>query len=161
MFGFLKGKSKEITIGAPVKGTAVSISEVNDPTFGEEILGKGAAIKPVDGNVYAPADGQIALLFDTLHAVSLTSDEGTEILIHIGLETVALKGEGFQSHVKTGDKVKKGDLLITVDLDKVQAAGCDTITPIVICNTADYAEIETITGKEVCPGEDIIVITKK
>lgn len=159
MFGFMK-KNKEIMLGAPVKGTAVPICEVPDPTFGEEMLGKGAAIRPAEGKFYAPADGEISLLFDTLHAVSVTTDTGVEILIHIGLDTVALKGEHFTAHVKTGDKVKKGDLLVSADLEAVKAAGYEVITPIVICNTPDFASVEAITGSEVVPGDDVIRITK-
>lgn len=159
MFGFMK-KNKEILIGSPAKGTVVPISEVPDPTFGEEMLGKGVAIRPAEGKYYAPADGEISLLFDTLHAVSITTDTGVEILIHIGLDTVALKGEHFTAHVKTGDKVKKGDLLVSVDLEAVKAAGYEVITPIVICNTPDFASVEAITGAEAVPGDDVIRITK-
>lgn len=161
MFNFLKGKSKEIILDAPIKGNAVAISEVSDPTFGEEILGKGIAIKPIDGKVYAPADGKIEVLFETLHAVSMTSDKGVEILIHIGLDTVKLKGEGFTAHVKLGDNVKKGDLLITVDLDKVKEAGYDTITPMIVCNTENYANVDAVAGVEVNAGDPAIIITQK
>lgn len=159
MFGFGK-KNKEIMLGSPVKGEAVPIQEVPDPTFGEEMLGKGVAVRPAEGKYYAPADGEISLLFETLHAVSVTTDTGVEILIHIGLDTVALKGEHFTAHVKTGDKVKKGDLLVSVDLEAVKAAGYEVITPIVICNTPDFASVEAITGSEVAPGDDVIRITK-
>lgn len=160
MFGIFKKKDNGIEIGSPVKGEAVPISEVSDPTFGEEILGKGVAIRPTDGNIYAPVDGEISMLFDTLHAVSMTSKEGTEILVHIGLDTVALKGEHFTAHVKSGDTVKKGDLLITVDIDKVKEAGYDVITPIVICNTDDYAEVKAVTGSAE-HGDTVLVLTKK
>lgn len=159
MFGFLK-KNKEIMIGATAKGKAVPIQEVSDPTFAEEMLGKGVAIQPTDGKYYAPADGEVSLLFDTLHAVSVTTESGVEILIHIGLDTVALKGEHFTAHVKTGDKVKQGDLLITADLDALKAAGYDVITPMVICNTTDFTSVEAITGADVNPGDDVIRITK-
>lgn len=162
MFNFFKkAEKKKIMIGSPVAGEAVPVSEVNDPTFAEGILGKGVAIKPSDGNIYAPADGTIGLLFETLHAVSIQTDDGAEILVHIGLDTVTLKGEGFEAHATTGDKVKKGDLLITVDLDKVKAAGLDVITPMLICNTDDYEAVEAITGKTVVAGDDVIAITEK
>lgn len=141
MFSFFKKKDEGIVIAAPVKGKAVSITEVSDPTFGECMLGKGIAILPEDNKVYAPADGEISLLFDTLHAVSITSNEGVEILIHVGLDTVGLKGEGFQAHVATGDKVKKGDLLLTVDFAHINEAGLQTITPVVICNTDEYKDV--------------------
>lgn len=162
MFQFFKKKEdKALVLGAPVKGKAVPLSEVSDPTFGEEILGKGIAIVPIDGKVYAPADGTIELLFDTKHAVSMISAEGVEILVHIGLDTVALKGEHFTAHKTTGDTVKKGDLLISVDLEAVKAAGYDIITPMVICNTADYEMVEGITGIDAAPGDDVVKITKK
>ena len=105
MLQLFKKKSDGIVIGAPGKGKAVPISEGNDPTFGEEILGKGVAIIPADGKIYAPADGEVAMVFDTLHAVTLTSTQGAEILIHIGLDTVTLKGETLKAHVAAGDKV--------------------------------------------------------
>lgn len=159
MFDFFKKKEKGIMIGAPAKGVAVPLSKVSDPTFGEEILGKGAAVQPTEGRIVAPADGEITLLFDTCHAVSITTGEGVEILVHIGLDTVNLKGEHFKAHVSTGDTVKKGDLLIEVDLEAVKAAGYDVITPVIICNTDDFSSVENIEGN-VNPGDDIIAIKK-
>ena len=160
MFDFLKKKDKGIEIGSPVKGKAVPISQVSDPTFGEEILGKGVAIQPADGKIYAPADGTIEMLFDTKHAVSMTTTEGVELLVHIGLDTVALKGEHFTAHKGNGDAVKKGDLLITVDLDAVKAAGYDVITPMVVCNTSDYQTVEAVTGSDVNPGDTVLILKK-
>lgn len=160
MFQLFKKKPGGMEIGAPVKGKAVPISTVNDPTFGEEILGKGVAIIPEEGKIYAPADGTIDLLFDTLHAVSMTTTDGVELLIHIGLETVALKGQHFTAHKATGDQVKKGDLLISVDLDALKALGIDVITPMVVCNTADYQSVEAVTGQDVEPGATVLAITK-
>ena len=147
-------------IGAPVKGKAVPISEVSDPTFGEEILGKGVAFLPTEGKIYAPADGTIDLLFDTMHAVSMTTTEGVELLIHIGLDTVALNGQHFTAHKATGDAVKKGDLLISVDLDALKGLGIDTITPMVVCNTGDYQAVEAVTGQDVEPGAAVLHVTK-
>lgn len=160
MFGLFKRKN-QIEIMSPAKGKAVSITEVNDPTFSEEILGKGAAVIPEDGHIYAPVDGTITLLFDTLHAVSITSKEGVELLVHVGLDTVSLKGEHFTAHVKNGDTVKKGDLLITADLDAIKAAGFDVITPVVICNSDDYAAVEAVTGKTVSNADSILLLTAK
>lgn len=162
MFEFLKKKEEKIIIlGSPVKGNAVPIKEVSDPTFGDEILGKGIAIKPTEGKIFAPADGTIELLFDTLHAVSMTTDEGVELLVHIGLETVGLKGRNFEAHKTTGDKVKKGDLLITVDLEALKSEGFDTITPMIVCNTDNYQQVEGVTGKAVEQGEEVIRIKLK
>nr|WP_265336111.1 PTS glucose transporter subunit IIA [Roseburia inulinivorans] len=156
----MKKKDKGIEIGAPVKGKAVPISQVSDPTFGEEILGKGVAIQPEDGKIYAPADGTIEMLFDTKHAVSMTTTEGVELLVHIGLDTVALKGEHFTAHKGNGDAVKKGDLLISVDLEAVKAAGYDVITPMVVCNTSDYQTVEAVTGSDVNAGDTVLILKK-
>ena len=162
MFDFFKKKKQlELIIGSPVKGKAVPLSNVNDPTFSEGMLGQGIAICPEDNKIYAPADGTIGMVFNTLHAVSLTTKEGVEILIHIGLDTVKMYGEGFKGYVKAGDTVKKGDLLLEVDLDKVKAAGYDTITPMLICNTDDYAAVSGLDGKDVQAGDDVIIITEK
>ena len=107
MFGlFKKKKDKAHVLGAPAKGKAVSLKEVSDPTFSEGILGDGVAVIPSEGKIYAPADGTIGMVFDTLHAISLTTDFGAEVLIHVGLDTVQLKGEGFEGHVKAGDTVE-------------------------------------------------------
>ena len=156
MFGFLKGKNKEIMIGSPVKGKAVPISEVNDPTFAEEIL-----VIPEDGKICAPAAGELSMVFDTLHAFSMTTSEGVEILVHVGLETVSLKGKGFTAHAKAGDKVEKGDLILTADFDVIKGEGLDTIIPVVICNTDEYKAVETLAGKEVNAGDDVLQISPK
>ena len=159
MFNLFKKKEKKHMVGSPAKGKAVSLKEVNDPTFAEEMLGKGAAVIPEEGKIYAPADGEIGMVFDTLHAVSMTTDFGAEILIHIGLDTVKMKGDGFTGHVKAGDHVKKGDLLLEVDLEKVKTAGYDTITPVLVCNTPDYASVEGIQADAVNAGDDLIIIS--
>lgn len=161
MFGFLKKKATEYLLGAPAKGKAVPLSEVNDPTFSEGMLGDGVAVIPAEGKIYAPVDGEVGMVFDTLHAVSITADFGAEVLIHVGLDTVKMNGDGFTGHVQAGDKVKKGDLLLEVDLEKVKAAGYDTITPVLICNTDDYASVEGLSGKDVVPGDDVIKIVPK
>lgn len=137
-----KKENKGILIGCPIEGEVVSIKEVNDPTFSQEILGKGIAIKPARGRVVAPVDGEIALIFETKHAISLATENGVEILIHVGLDTVNLKGEHFKAYVKAGDKVKAGDVLVEFDAEKIRQAGYDTITPMVICNSADFAEVK-------------------
>lgn len=159
MFDFWKKKEEHLLlVGAPMAGEAVPLSQVPDSTFGEEILGKGAAILPAEGKVYAPVDGRVTLLFDTLHAVTITSEEGAELLIHVGLDTVELKGKHFKAHVAQGDTVKKGDLLLEAELDAIQAAGYETVTPVVLCNTQQYGKVEARTGKSVKPGEDLIRI---
>ena len=157
LFGSKKEKEQ---ILAPVAGQAVPLSEVPDPAFAQEILGKGVAIIPVEGRIYAPADGTIEMLFDTMHAVSMTTSEGVELLIHIGLDTVALKGEHFTAYKGNGDSVKKGELLIEADLDAVKKAGYDVITPVVVCNTSDYQTVETVTDQEVEPGDTVLILNK-
>ena len=146
MFNLFKKKEKKHVVGSPAKGKAVSLKEVNDPTFAEEMLGKGAAVIPEEGKIYAPADGEIGMVFDTLHAISMTTDFGAELLIHVGLDTVMLKGEHYTAHCANGDKVKAGDLLIEFDADAIRAAGYDTVTPVVVCNADDFSEITAKTG---------------
>ena len=150
---FKKKKTSGYMLGAPAKGKAVNIQEVNDPTFSSGMLGQGVAVLPTEGKIYAPADGEISMVFDTLHAISMVAENGVEILVHVGLDTVNLKGQGFEAHVKAGDSVKKGDFL--------KAEGYDIITPVVVCNTDEYAKVEGIFGKEVMPGDDVVEITLK
>ena len=145
---------------APMAGKAVAISEVPDPTFAEGMLGNGIAIEPAEGKVYAPCDATVDMMFTTGHAVSLVADFGAEILIHVGLETVGLEGKPFTVHVANGDKVKKGQLLIEVDLDAVKEAGLPTITPMLICNTDDYPTFNTFVGKDVTNGDVVIELAK-
>ena len=159
MFGFLKkGSSDENveTIAAPIIGEAVESAQINDPTFAEEMLGKGIAIKPEMGKMFSPVDGTVSTVFDTKHAVSFTSDKGAEVLVHVGLDTVNLKGEFYTAHVKDGDSVKKGDLVLEFDMDKIKEAGYELITPVIICNTDDYKEIETVVGKNVTADDTIM-----
>ena len=162
MFDFFKKKTKEYAdvVGAPLKGEAIESAAVNDPTFAEEMLGKGMAIKPSEGKVYAPFDGTVAMVFDTKHAVSLVSDKGTEVLIHVGLDTVMLKGEHYTAHVESGASVKKGDLLLEFDMEAIAAAGYDTVTPVVICNADDYKDVIRTTGKQVEPGDVVMELEK-
>lgn len=149
-----------IVIGGPVEGELVSIKEVNDPTFSEEILGKGVAIKPSRGRVVAPADAVIDVIFDTNHALSLVTDNGVELLIHIGIDTVKLKGQHFKGFVKAGDKVKAGDVLIEFDLKGISDEGYDTICPIVVCNTGDYGKVEVLSSGNIKELETVIRIQK-
>lgn len=153
------GKSDHISVAAPVTGEAVPLSEVSDPTFGEEILGKGAAIRPTEGKVYAPFDGTVDMMFETGHAVNLISDDGVELLIHVGLDTVKLKGEHYTAHVQNGDKVKLGQLILEFDPAAIAAAGYDVITPVVVCNTADFAAVTPQLGT-LTHGDALLTLTK-
>lgn len=159
MFDFLKKKkAKQHVLGSPAKGRVIPLKEVSDPTFAQEMLGKGVAVIPAEGKIYAPCDGRVTMLFNTLHAVSVVPDYGAEILIHVGIDTVNMKGEGFTAHVSVDDEVKKGDLLLTVDLDQVKAAGYDTATMMVVCNTANYASVEADAPKDAAAGDDVLTI---
>ncbi|MGM9987748.1 MAG: PTS glucose transporter subunit IIA [Bacillaceae bacterium] len=177
LFGFFKG-SKENTVAqqpvgaqvnaneeilvAPITGEIKDITEVPDPVFAEKMMGDGFAILPVEGKVVSPVDGEIVQVFPTKHAVGLRSDKGLEVLIHFGLETVALKGEGFTAHVEEGQKVKAGDLMLSVDLDFLKAQGKQLITPVVMTNFADKVEVFNLeaTGS-VEKGSKAAVITLK
>ncbi len=155
-----KNDNKSILIGSPIEGEVISIKEVNDPTFAEEMLGKGIAIIPSKGRVVAPVDGEITILFDTKHAVSITSEQGVEMLIHVGLDTVKLKGEPFTAYVKAGDKVKAGDLLVEFDIEKIKEAGYEIATPVVICNTGEFSEVKENKTDKVIELEHVIEIIK-
>ena len=158
-FEKLFGKSMD-GLCAPMAGKAVPITEVPDPTFAEGMLGNGIAIIPADGKVYAPCDATVDMMFTTGHAVSLVADFGAEILIHVGLETVSLEGKPFTIHVASGDTVKKGQLLMEADLAAIAAAGLNTITPMVVCNTDAYPKFNTHTGKDVTNADTVIELAK-
>ena len=145
---------------APLNGKAVPISEVPDPTFSEGMLGNGIAIIPTDGKVYAPGDATVETMFTTGHAVSLSTPNGAELLIHVGLETVGLNGAPFTVHVKDGDKVTKGQLMFEADLDAIQAAGLPIITPVLVCNSDDFSTFNVTTGKDVTNADVVIEMAK-
>lgn len=152
--------SSELEILAPVEGQAVAISEVSDPTFGEEILGKGIAVKPTGNLVVAPCDGSLDQVFDTGHAFTMTADSGAEVLVHVGLDTVTLNGEHFTIKTTAGQKVKAGTPIIEFDREAIAAKGFDTITPVVICNSDDFATFNTYVGKAVKAGDKVIGLKK-
>lgn len=155
-----KAADEDIVIFSPVEGEAVPVCEVSDPTFGEEILGKGAAIRPTKGRVVSPVDGMVSIMFETGHAVSIISSEGVELLIHVGLDTIKLGGQFYKAHKQSGDPVKKGDLLIEFDIAAITAAGYDIITPVVVCNTSEYAQVEARTGHHVLELEELLRLKK-
>ena len=128
-------------IYSPLKGKAVLMADVPDETFAAEVLGMGAAVDPTEGKVVAPADGEVSTLFDTHHAIGLTLDNGMELLIHIGINTVELNGEGYQAHVAEGDRVKRGQTLITFDIPLIKSKGYPVITPVIITNPDDFKDI--------------------
>lgn len=142
--GSVSVTSQPLTIGSPLQGNVLSITQVKDPTFSTGVLGKGCAIVPTKGEVVAPFDGQVDNIFETGHAVGLVSDDGVELLIHVGLETVALKGQHFSAKVKSGDRVSKGQVLITFEPEAIQQAGYDITTPVVITNSDAFADVASI-----------------
>jgi PTS system beta-glucosides-specific IIC component len=146
------------TIAAPITGKIIALSDVSDEAFSSGALGQGLAIEPAEGKVYAPIDGEISTFFPTGHAVGITGNNGAEILIHVGMDTVELNGKGFSPKKKQGDKVKSGDLILEVDLETVKAAGKPTVTPIIVTNSDDYASVIPAEPGDVTHGQDIITL---
>ena len=149
-------KKRKLEIYAPVNGQIVPLDQVPDPVFSEKMMGEGIAIMPDNGNIHAPVEGTVVLISDTKHAIGLRSNDGTEILIHIGLETVALKGEGFTVLVAAGDKVSVGQSLIEVDWDYIREHAKSIITPIVITNSAER-NVQLEVTKEGIMGETVLM----
>ena len=147
-------KSKTEVLGAPIKGEVIPLEKVDDEVFSQGILGKGIAIEPSVGEVYAPCDGKVTNLVDTHHAIGITSDKGTDILIHVGIDTVKLGGEFYEYNVKDGQTVKKGDLLMTFDMEKIRSAGYKLTTPVVVTN----AEAKPLTEGETDIGEAVLEV---
>ena len=144
------------TFGAHLAGTVVAMADVKDEAFASGVLGDGVAVEPTEGKLYAPADATVDNLFDTHHAIGLVTEGGAELLLHIGIDTVKLNGEHFTAHVKNGQKVKKGDLLISFDIDAIKAAGYLVTTPLIVCNTDRYTAVKTLAEGEVKPGQDLL-----
>lgn len=138
--GILKNifSKKQYVVHSPLTGHAVDLSSVDDPVFAEGILGMGMAVIPEDGKLYAPVSGKIAALFPTGHALGLVDGNGMEILVHIGIDTVNLEGEGFETHVQVDQQVEAGQLLITFDVDKIREKGFDPVTMVVVSNAAQF-----------------------
>lgn len=152
-----KNIESEISITSPIIGDVVPLSQIPDEAFSSEAMGKGVGIEPYEGKVYAPFDGVVEMLFDTKHAIGLTSESGINLLIHVGIDTVALNGKHFISHVNTGDKIKKGQLLIEFDMQEI-AKKYPLITPVLVTNTEDYTSVEGIHGINAVKNTEIIRI---
>lgn len=146
-----------VTIFSPLTGKIIPLNQVNDPTFASELMGKGIAIIPTEGKAYAPDDGEVVSLFRTKHAIGFQTDSGVEILIHIGIDTVKLDGQHFQAHVQAGSQVKKGDLLVSFDIEAIKQAGFEVTTPIIITNSDDYQKIQTIHQSETIEKGDVLL----
>ena len=142
------------------EGTAILLSQVNDATFASEVLGKGIAVIPSKGEVVAPCDATVETVFDTKHAVGLSTENGMELLVHIGINTVELEGKYYTAHVKAGDHVKKGQLLISFDMDKIKDAGYDMTTPLIVTNSDDYKDVKILQEGSVTPSDKVLEIVK-
>ena len=148
----------EGVIQTPIVGDVVALSNVNDPVFSSGAMGQGIAVKPSEDVVYAPADAEVTIVFPTGHAYGLRTANGAEILIHVGIDTVTMNGEGFEQKVAQGDKVKAGDILGTFDSNKIAAAGLDDTTMVIVTNTADYASVTPVASGSVVKGDAIIEV---
>ena len=144
------------TVVSPIVGQTVALSDVNDPVFSSGAMGQGLGIRPSEGVVYAPADAEVTIAFGTGHAYGLKTANGAEILIHVGIDTVTMNGEGFEQKVSQGDKVKVGDVLGTFEIEKIAAAGLDDTTMVIVTNTADYVSVTPVAEKTVAKGDAVI-----
>lgn len=151
------GKTKS-ELFAPVSGEVIPLCEVSDPTFAAEMVGKGVAIRPTADAIVAPCTGKVDMVFETGHAITLISNCGAEVLIHVGLDTINLNGAHFRIKVKPGQKVSVGDLLLEFDREAIAKAGYDTVTPMIVCNPNHFDTFETYTGKVVIAGDPVIGI---
>ncbi len=149
----------ENTVLSPMRGTVLALDQVPDATFASGLLGQGAAIVPADNKVIAPFAGEVASLFATKHAIGLLSDSGIEVLIHVGIDTVKLDGKPFTAHVKVGDKIQPGDLLLEFDRQAILDAGYDLATPIIISNSDDYRDVATVAATAVQAGAPLLCVS--
>ena len=155
--GTLASPSEDV-IQTPIVGDVVALADVNDPVFSSGAMGQGIAVKPSQDVVYAPADAEVTIVFPTGHAYGLRTANGAEILIHVGIDTVSMNGEGFNQKVAQGDKVKAGDVLGTFDSAKIAAAGLDNTTMVIVTNTADFASVNPVASGSVAKGDAIIEV---
>ena len=151
-------KKQDAVLCAHMSGAVVPMNEVQDEAFATCVLGEGAAIEPSEGKLFAPADAEVDNLFDTHHAIGLITSEGVEVLLHIGINTVELAGQHFTAHVEVGQKVKKGDLLISFDMEAIKAAGYLCTTPMIVCNTDDYQSVKPVAQGDVKPGDQLVEV---
>ena len=153
--------AKTISLKAVEDGRTIPMDEVNDQTFAQELLGPGIAIVPSNGTVVSPINGTIATVMDTKHAVCIQGEDGLELIVHAGLDTVELNGKYYQTYKEIGDQVNEGDVLLEFDLEEITKAGYDVTTPIVITNLGDYKITKCLTGQQVKAGEEVIQLTKQ
>ena len=154
-------KTTIVYLSSPIKGEILPLSSVPDATFADKILGDGFAVRPTEGVVYAPFTGKVAQLFRTNHAIGITNEDGLEILIHVGIDTVKMNGAGFKSLVQKGDIVKRGQKILEFDLEQVRANAKSDITPIVITNMAKVSKLKVLKNGEVLTEQDVLEISLK
>ena len=147
---------QDAVLGAHMNGTVVKLADVADEAFASGAMGDGVAIEPSEGKLFAPADGVIETVFETKHAIGMTTADGVELLLHIGIDTVKLGGQHFETHVSPEQSVKKGDLLVSFDMDAIKAAGYPLTTPMIVCNTDDYGAVQTLASGEIKAGEALL-----
>lgn len=148
--------SKKTILSAHLNGSITALEDVEDEAFSEKVLGDGIAIEPAEGKLYSPCDGKVDMVFDTKHAINLISDDGCEILLHIGIDTVKLMGKHFKAHVTDGQRIRKGDLLITFNINEIRRAGFKTTTPMIVCNSDEYEKFIILSTGTVSAGDDIL-----
>ncbi|MGM0095975.1 PTS system, beta-glucoside-specific IIA component [Enterococcus sp. DIV1083b] len=151
---------KDETVKSPVTGQVVALADVEDKVFSSGAMGKGIAVEPAIGEITAPADAEVKILFPTKHAIGLVTEDGTELLIHIGMNTVELEGNHFTAYINQGDKVKAGQKLISFDTEAIRAEGYSLLTPVIVTNSNDYSDIQTTQSKEVTAQDDLIEVVK-
>ena len=153
-----KKESRTEILCSHLNGNIIKLEDVEDEAFSSKVLGEGIAVEPSEGKLYAPCNGKVEMVFGTKHAINIVSSDGCEILLHIGIDTVKLNGQFFEAHVSDGQKINKGDLLITFDIDGIKKAGYKTTTPMIICNSDDYTSITPVAEGAVSAGDEIIEI---
>ncbi len=158
------GTSKEnagsrFVLNSPASGKVVPLTEIPDEIFSQGVIGLGVAVEPDEGKIYAPDDGKVLGLFKTLHAITMRTSFGAEILIHIGLDTVHLNGEHFVSHIKRGDVVRRGELIMECDINRIKEAGYHTVTSLIVCNTKEFVDITPKNEGSTTPNDIILTLT--
>lgn len=141
-----------------MEGTVVSLKEVPDETFAGEVLGKGFAVLPEEGKVFSPVNGTISTVMDTKHAIGIVSDEGVELLIHVGINTVELQGEHYKVQVKEGEQVKEGQILLCFEKEEIEKAGYNTVTPVIVTNSDEFNQIKVEKSGKIKLGETVLSI---
>ena len=156
----VKEEEADVKVAAPVEGKAYPLNEVKDEVFASEALGKGIAVLPSKGEVVAPEDGTVTVLYPTLHAMGLKLDSGVELLIHVGMDTVEMNGDGFTRYAEEGARVKKGDKLVGFDIAKIKEAGHDTTVAVVVSNTDDFAAVTGVPASHADLTKNVILVKR-